>query len=248
MEYMKITSTQNDRIKFVRSLKNKRERDAFGVFAVEGVNILRDVPADTHVRELFIKESEYEKLSFIKRSVGIEATIVADKIFDAMCDTVTPSGALAVVDKKPSLPVGRTALLLCGVSDSGNVGTIIRTCVARGIDTVLLYGDCADPYSPKSVRATMGGIFHINIITILPGDLLALKDEYEVVSLDMNGEDIFSYKRKGKLIIAVGGEAHGIPQEIRELSDKILSIPMSGKIESLNAAVSAAVAMYQIEL
>lgn len=245
---MLITSSQNSKIKKLRSLfKDKKLRDSEGIFVLEGVNLVKDIPIGITVLELFIKESEYNKLAYLEDKFKQEASVVIDGIFDSAADTVSPSGVIAVVKKPIEKKVsGEIILLTCGISDAGNLGTIFRTCAARGIKDVVCM-DCCDAFSPKTVRASMGGIFYINICECTQNDVFNYLAGYDIISLDMNGESIYSYKRDGKIAIAVGSEAHGVAEIIIKQSKKIISIPMEDTVESLNAAVASGIAMYIIK-
>lgn len=240
-----ITSTQNAKIKMLRALKTKKGREQYGFFCIEGVNLLKDLPTNSGIKELFIRQPDYEKLAFLEKKFGITAEIVADSVFDSVCDTVTPSGAIAYAAIPEYNEIeGDTIGLLCGISDSGNMGTIFRTAAARGIKTLLMYGDCVDVYSPKVIRAGMGGTFSVKAVQVDDSNLDKLLEEYSLVGLDAGGSSIYQYERKIKLIIAVGSEAHGLPQSIKTRCAEILSLPMTGAVESLNAAVSISIAMY----
>lgn len=248
---MIITSKQNEKIKLVRSLiKDGKERKERALFTAEGVNILKDLDGSAGAKFLLIRESCEKELSYLGERLKCETYGVSDEIFNGLCDTVTPCGAVAVFDiPRVRKTEGDTIIMLCGIADPGNAGAILRTACAKGIDTAILYGEgCADVYSPKAVRASMGGIFRINVLSIDYDGLCGLKKNgYKLLSLDADGKNIYEYTCAGKKIIAVGSEAHGIPAEVKKLSDAILSIPMKGKMESLNAAVSASVALYLIE-
>jgi TrmH family RNA methyltransferase len=246
---MLIQSTKNAQVKRLRSLyKDKKLRIQEGMFVCEGVNLVKDIPSNIIVSQLFIKQSEYDKLSFIETNLKQEANILPDGIFDSVCDTITPSGVIAVVEKPENKAItGEIILLLCGISDSGNLGTILRTASAIGIDDIILM-DCCDVFSPKTVRASMGGVFYLNIIECTTISVDAYLNGYDIISLDMGGESIHSYKREGKIALAVGSEAHGVADFIKEKSKKIICLPMlDGRVESLNAAVSAGIAMYMIK-
>jgi len=243
-----ITANTNPKIKRLKALyKDKKLRLDEGLFVSEGVNFVKDVIDSGLVCELYIQESRFDELKFLTET-DLPFYIVADGVFNGVADTVTPSGVIAVIKLKTAQEVtGDTVVILDGVSDLGNVGTIIRTACARGIESVVCI-NCADPYSPKAVRAAMCGIIKTNVITCASAaDALKLVKGYEIVSLDAGGESVFDFKRKGKLAIVVGNEARGISEEMLKASAKILSIPMKeNSIESLNAAVSASIAMYLI--
>lgn len=128
--------------------------------------------------------------------------------------------------------------MLDNVSDPGNLGTILRTAASCGIENIVLYGKTCDPYSPKTVRASMGGIVGMRFTAKLPDTLYVL---------DMNGESIFDFSPSvNDYGLVVGNEAHGVSDELRERASKILSLPMSGKVESLNAGISMSVALYTL--
>ena len=246
---MLITSTQNSRIKNLRALyKDKNLRKTQGVFIAEGVNLVKDVSPCFIVRELYIKQSKYEQLEYIEKKFETEAYVVKDGIFDAVSDTVSPSGVIAVIEK----PVyemeakGETVILLDGICDAGNMGTIIRSAAARGISTIISVNG-TDAYSPKAIRASMGGIFYVNVIECIPERALELLNGYKMVVLDMGGEDIYDYKPEYPIALAVGSEAHGLSETIRNKADKVIAIPMKTGIESLNAAISISIAMFLIK-
>lgn len=243
---MIITSKANSKIKRLRSLyKDKKMRQNDGIFVCEGHNLIKDIPDNIKVIELFIRESEYNKLYYLEQNMNIEALILPDNMFDSVADTVTPSGVIALVEKPESKDIsGEIVILLCGISDMGNLGTIIRTAAACGIDDIVCV-DCADCFSPKTVRSSMGGIFYENIIECNLTKAFEILHDYDIISLDMKGISIHSYKKKGKIAVAVGSEAHGIPEEIKKKSKETICLPMrEGRVESLNAAVSAGIAMY----
>ncbi|HHU42715.1 MAG: RNA methyltransferase [Bacillota bacterium] len=244
---MVITSIQNPRIKILKALKTKKGRQKYSHFIIEGANILKDLPPHIDVVELYIKESSYSKLSFLEERLGLKAVILEDYIFDSVSDTKTPIGALAVSPILESREAsGDTIVLLDNISDAGNLGTIIRTAAARGIDTILLYGNCANIHNPKTVRASMGGMFYVNLKKADDKDIDKLIDKgYTLIGLDMNGKSVYDYKRQDKIILIVGSEAHGLSQSLKEKCAKTLSIPIKN-VESLNAAISLSIALYLI--
>lgn len=246
---MIITSAQNEKVKRLRSLfKDKKIRSREGVFVCEGINLVKDIPQNIEVCELYIKESEYDKLCYLENKFDIEAYVIPNSIFDSVADTVKPTGVIAVAHKPiPKKVVGDIIILLSGIADSGNLGTIFRSAAAVGINNVICM-DCCDAYSPKTVRASMGGVFYISINECNEKDVFAFLDGYDIICLDMGGESIHSYKREGKIALTVGNEAHGVAQFLREKSKKTIRLPMTeGRVESLNAAVSASIAMYIIK-
>ena len=141
-------------------------------------------------------------------------------------------------------PQGR-CLLLDGLQDPANVGAIIRTAVAAGYEDVYLAG-CADPFSPKSVRASMSGVFFARIMQGTQEEILSAIAGMSVIAADMGGEDVFSYVAPEKFCLAVGSEGSGLSALVRGRADVTVRIPMDARTESLNAAVSAGILMYAL--
>ena len=158
----------------------------------------------------------------------------------------SPQGVLALVsipDCTPVQPQG-SCLLLDGVSDPGNLGTIIRTANAAGYCDIYLR-NCADPFAPKCVRATMSGIFFVRL-HIGEGVLQALGDT-PLVCADMGGENVFLFSPPQKFCLVIGSEANGVSVEVRALCKYTVKIPMRHTCESLNAGVSAGILMYELQ-
>ncbi len=243
MQTEKIISTKNEKVKKLRSLTTKKARQNCGLYVVEGYNIIKDMPATVDVQGLFVREDMCEKYASLLTKWACGYTVLADFVFDSVSETVNSNGIMATV----TLPhqkelAGNFVVVTDGVSDAGNMGTIIRTAVAMGATDILAI-DSVDIYNPKVVRSTMGGLFNINIIAATHQEAIDMLTGYTVVSLDMEGENIFDYEVPNKIAIVVGNEAKGVSKQIIEVSQTILSIPMYGKIESLNAGVSMGIAL-----
>jgi len=237
-----ITSAQNGQIKLLRSLKDKKGRSANGLFVAEGGNLVKDMQDKSGA--LFVRASDTDRHGHILSLWKGEINLVADGVFDSVTDTVQSQGILALVSFPVPSPLSqRIVLVMDGISDPGNAGTIIRTACAMGI-TDIAAADSADCYNPKAVRASMGGIFQANLITGSRLEILDLLKGYTVAVLDMGGKDVYHYKPPPNLALVVGNEAHGISAEFRERADAVLAVPMAcERIESLNAAVSASIAL-----
>ncbi len=245
---MIITSSSNEKVKRLRSLyKEKKLRYQYGVFVAEGENFVKDIPVDGRIKALYIRENSYEQLRYLEERFCIQALIIKDSVFDSIADTVTPSGVIAEVAIKNNNEVmGDFVLVLDKVADAGNLGAILRTACAAGINTVICIGT-VDPYSPKAVRASMGGINMLNIVASDTDNALLLLKDYAIISLATGSKNIFEYKTTDKVALVVGSEAHGIQEKIINESKAILTIPMKeNSVESLNAAVSAGIAMYAL--
>ena len=244
---VKITSTSNQLVQKVRSLKDKEARNLLNQFILEGENIVKDTESSL-VDYLFVEQSKIDDYKYILEKYPQDTVFeVPSKVMDVLSDTKTPSGILAVA-KKPQVkaPNGESVVVLDGVSDPGNMGTIIRTCVACGVKDIYAI-NTVDAFSPKVVRSTMGGIFEVNIIPTTYEELLTKLQGYDLLTLDMNGKDIFRENIvKKPFALIVGSEAHGVSKILKEKCTQILSLPMVGKIESLNAAVSLSVALYTL--
>ena len=241
-----ITSTQNQYVKQVRSLKDKKFRDKSGLFVVEGGNIFKDMPESVSVEYILATEDRLDEIQQLIFSTRARVYVVSEGVMKALSDTVTPYGIVAVL-KKPQvelkMPEGN-ALLLDGVSDPGNMGTIIRTAAARGFEDIYLL-DCVDVYSPKVVRATLGGLFKVRLKEVSEDEAITLLQNLNSAVLDFGGEDLTKADISSPILIVTGSEAHGVRDSVLNNSKRILTLPMTNGIESLNAAVATAVAMYQ---
>ena len=178
--------------------------------------------------------------------------IVGDEIFSGMCDTKTPQGVLAVIAiNKRKFSFSKDEMYICcdNVRDPGNLGTIIRTADAAGFGGVILYGDCADLYSPKTVRSSMGSFFHIPIYENASyEDIKKLKaDGFKLFcgALSDKTVDYTEADFMSPFVICVGNEANGISDEMEKAADKTVKIPINGAAESLNVGIAAAVLMYE---
>ncbi|MCQ2387192.1 MAG: RNA methyltransferase [Clostridia bacterium] len=236
-----ITSKQNSLIKLIRGLDDKANRLNSGLFVVEGIKgVSEAISTNQKIKVILLTE----KNQTLFRDLNIEKEIVSDEVFKSISSEVSPQGALAVI-YKPDLseykPNG-SCLFLDGVSDPSNIGAIIRTAAATDIKDIFI-ADGADAYNPKSVRASMGGIFRVRIFAGKKEELLS-KISLPIIVADMKGENIFSNTVKGDFCLVIGNESRGVSQELKNKADKFVSIPMQNGMESLNAAVSAGILMY----
>lgn len=254
-----ITSTSNAKIKRIVQLrKKKKARDAEGVFLVEGIRMFREIP-EKLLQEIYISESCEEKEGKeIRRrasACGIRPELVSDGVFAYLSDTQTPQGILCVV-RQLSYSLEEVAdascphmLVLDRLQDPGNVGTILRTAEGAGVTGILLDGECADIYNPKTIRSTMGSIFRMPFYYIqdLEEGIRYLKKRgictYAAHLEGKRAYDEEDYRKPCAFLI--GNEGNGLRPEIADLADTYIRIPMAGEVESLNAAIASAVLMFE---
>lgn len=243
-----ITSRQNRLIKLARSLSERKFRAETGLFLAEGVNLLRDMPKDVTTYAVFATEARFAEAKdmFDGRSVREGIFCVSDDVMNSISGTSSPYGITAVCyipSVEFALPEGN-ALLLDGVSDPGNMGTVLRTAVACGFLEVYCL-DTVDLYSPKAIRATLGALFRLKVVLIDEAQALTLARECNSAVLDMGGSNILESDIPSPVLFIAGSEAHGVRDCLKREAKTSYSLPMKNQIESLNVAVATAVAMYQ---
>lgn len=245
---MVITSRQNPLVKDILALKEKKGRRAQGLYIAEGLKPVREALASGAAVKKIIYSQEFsgaEELLRTQPISGAEAVAVSAGVFEKLSEEASPQGVLALVsipDCTPVQPQG-SCLLLDGVSDPGNLGTIIRTANAAGYGEIYLLG-CADPYAPKCVRSAMSGIFFVDLFRI--SETGALFEGVPLICADMGGENVFSFHAPEKFCLVIGNEANGVSESVRRQCAFTVRIPMRGSCESLNAGVSAGILMYEL--
>lgn len=243
---MILTSKNNPLIKETASLKEKKARKELGMFLVEGRKMAAECQkSNFQIDRVFVAESYRDELPFEEEKI----VVVSDEVFRFLSDEKTPQGVLCRV-KIPVSPLCKpkqSCLLLDGVSDPGNVGAIIRTANAAGYEEIYLTEECADPYSPKSVRASMSGIFFTKLYRGKRGEILSVLDGISIIVADMGGENVFSFRAPGRFALAIGNEANGISDAVFQRAKHTVKIPMRDTQESLNAAISAGIIMYELK-
>lgn len=247
-----IRSTSNDKIKHMALLQTAKGRKAENLFPVEGEKMILEAmtaglqPAFALVREDCAQLSCVQELKarcpvyFCSESAILKAS-----------DAVTPQGIIAAF----SLPQAqndqvKAVVLLDGVQDPGNCGTIWRTCEAAGFDQIIFSGAAADPFSPKVVRASMGAVFRIPVQRAQ--NSLQIVQDYQargftVIASSLDGAPFYDRPEAGeKYVLVIGSEAHGVSKPVQDRADLLLRLPMAGQTESLNAAVAAGIMMYDL--
>lgn len=252
---MNITSSSNKIYKFIKSLGAKKGRVENGAYSVEGIkSVCEAIDSGENIRLVGISEIAYEKcLEVVDRAErkNIDVYVFSENLFESMCDTKTPEGAMCVINiTKKELGGEEGLYLYCdGVADPGNAGTLIRCADAVGAKGVVFSPGSVDIYNPKTVRATMGSMFHVPVWMDEDTDFLEKMrgKGYSVVSgaLRDDAKDFKTINYGKKTIMVVGNEANGISEKVLDVSDNIVIIPICGKAESLNAAVAGALLMYE---
>ena len=223
---------------------NRSERYKTSLFVAEGQRIVEDAVAANAVEYIFVSQN-YDGTVY-----DLPTYRVSDKMFKDLSDTETTQGILAVcrmgVYNIEEITCD-TLLVSDGVSDPGNLGTLIRTAECSGVGGVVLLKGTVDPYSPKVVRSTMGSIFRVPLYFAQVQDIEQALKEYSVVATVLDGsKDLYDVDFPEKVAVVVGNEAHGVSKEVADLSQIRVLIPMCGQSESLNASVAGSVVMYEI--
>ena len=263
-----ITSKENELIKHINSLSQKKYRDMYSEYVVEGIKITKEALKYADVNTIILCEEllndekadkEITKMVNANKKDKIRMEYVSSSVFKFLADTKTPQGMLAVV-KKPStsdiflnqkyLNKDKTFFALDNIQDPGNLGTIIRTLDSAGFKNILLSQDTVDVYNPKVIRSTMGAIFRLNIFIAneeLEDTLNRLKDVgYNVAVTSLEAKEYFyEIDFNDKNIIVIGNEANGVSKAVCDIANKKYKIPMIGQTESLNAAVATSIIAYE---
>lgn len=239
-----ISSSQNEWLKSVAKLKDRKECIGRGICLVETYKIVKECLNKGIVNEVILTRTQYEK----QGEIHTKLTIIEDNLANKLSNTNATDGVFAIVTI-PQHKKGTSdkILVLDHLQDPSNLGAIIRTAYACNYKTIYLLGSVF-PYSAKVVRSSMGYVFDIHLKDVAITDIKAQKEKgYACYCADMNGENVFSCTSlQKKHLLIIGNEGHGVCQELRLLIDRTLSIPMANQVESLNASVSAGIMMYQI--
>jgi TrmH family RNA methyltransferase len=255
-----LTSTDNPKVKYFHSLKTNKPRKTSGKFMVEGIHLVGEAIQSGLLDRVIYSEKILETTDgkgLLGKiiSAGIPNEEANDKVIRHLSDVETPQGIIASVKPK-AVDIGSLfespdplIVVACGIQDPGNLGTIIRTADAAGCSGIILTQGTVNPYNDKVIRASSGSIFHLNIVKI--DDIIevvsALKRRgIKVVSTLVGAEkEYYSVDYSGPVAVIIGSESKGLPAEIERLSDVSVSIPIIGQAESLNAAVSCAIVLYE---
>ncbi len=250
-----ITSAQNSKIKLVRALQGRaKERREAGAFLAEGVRLVEEaVISNWGFRFVLFDETLSERgESQVEglRSRGVDVDEVSASVMKSLSETETPQGILAVLEFV-ELPITNSPnfiLIPDQIRDPGNLGTLLRTAAAAGVQAVLLPPETADAFAPKVVRSGMGAHFRLPIHSMTWDDInqVVKLAGLQVFLADMDGESCWETDLRQSLALIVGGEADGASEQARELTNQKISIPMNENIESLNAGVAGSILMFEV--
>ncbi|MEJ1156266.1 RNA methyltransferase [Microbacterium marmarense] len=256
-----LENPRSPRVRAVAKLTKRSARHETGLFLLEGPQAAREALAyrPESVVELFATPAAMERHADVRdaaRDAGFEVVLTTESVLDAMADTVTPQGIVAVARQSPTsvrdvFAASPQLIVICEeVRDPGNLGTIIRAADAVGADAVVLTGRTVDPHNPKVVRATTGSLFHLPVAVgvELPTVIeRARAAGMQVIAADVGGEDFLA--ARGRLARPTawlfGNEARGLEAEHLEMVDVSLRLPIYGAAESLNLATAASVCLYE---
>src|ERR1700690_1004539 len=248
-----ITSSQNSRIKLVRALTGRpKERREAGAFLAEGVRLVEGAyAADCKMRfVLYTNELSERGRELIKKlqGKGVEIEKVENRLLGSLSETETPQGILAVLnDLQLTFPQSLNFILIPDqIRDPGNLGTLLRTADGAGVQAVFLPPETTDAFAPKAVRSGMGAHFRLSIQSKSWEEIQQLMQGLQVFLADMDGRSCWETDLRHPLALIIGGEAEGASEQAQKLASQKVSIPMNGKIESLNAAAAGSVLMFEV--
>lgn len=247
-----IASTANTQVKQWRQLLQPAGRRAHGLFLAEGEHLTREALNAGAALALILLKEESDRYN-VWLDKGLPVYLVSRQVLSVLTDSKTPQASLAVCrlpEAPPLSKAGPRLVALNQLQDPGNVGTILRTMDAVKFDGLLIDRVCADPFSPKALRASMGAVFRV---PVYPCDdlepALQLLPRHKIIAGDLKGSPYYAHPPfGGQVCILVGNEGAGVEERLLRLADYRLKLPMPGGAESLNAAVSAALMMYDVLL
>lgn len=274
-----ITSSKNTFVKRIKSLKLRKNREKEGLFIVEGLRFVEEgIKAGAEFNSIILTDSFYNKIKnnsgantsssllagYLDMVMGMDkekggAVVVADYIFQDMCETDNPQGVMGIVkamngeglEDMDAITRDRSfVVVLDTLQDPGNMGTVIRTAHAAGACCIIVSEGCVDVYNPKTLRATMGSVFHVPVINGgKTAEIVRVlqKAGYKVYASHLKGDkSIYEMEYNGKVAVIIGNEGRGISDEVAEAADCLVKIPMPGGAESLNASVAAGLLIYEV--
>lgn len=252
-----ISSKDNELIKHIKKLKDKKYRDENNEYIIEGVKLIEEaVKEKAKIKKVIICEDTtrtYEIPTQITLEIAkYDCVYVTDKIFNSITQVTNPQGIMAIIEKSvENKEIDYTQdiiVVLDDVQDPGNLGTILRTVDSIGLNQIIVSKETADAFNPKVVRSTMGAIFRIRIIeceNLVQSIKDMRKHHFKLMVTSLQTDNSIYDIDFNKKIIVIGNESNGVSKEVQDMADEKAKIPMLGKTESLNASVAAGVVMYE---
>lgn len=252
-----ISSKDNELIKHIKKLKDKKHRDESNEYIIEGVKLIEEaVKENARIKKIIVCEDTtrtYEISTHIMYEIAkYECVYVTNKVFASITQVTNPQGIMAIIEKgDTNVQIDYTQdiiVALDDVQDPGNLGTILRTVDSIGLNQIIVSKGTADAFNSKVVRSTMGAIFRVKIIEVenLPQAIKEMRrHHFKLMVTSLQTDNSIYDIQFNKKIIVIGNESNGVSKEIQEMADEKAKIPMLGKTESLNASVAAGVVMYE---
>lgn len=252
-----ISSKDNEFIKNLKKLKDKKYRDISKEFIIEGIKLIKEaIEEKAEIKQIVIcdncQNSDIIPKELMYEIAKYECVYVTEKIFSSISDVNTPQGILAIIKRKSietEIDYSQDIIVaLDDIQDPGNLGTILRTVDSIGLNQILVSKGTADCYNPKVIRSTMGAIFRVKIIECedLQKTLKEIrKHKFKLVITSLQTENSIYDVDYNKKAIVIGNEANGVKKSIQNIADIRVKIPMIGKTESLNASVATGIVLYE---
>ena len=255
-----ISSKDNEIIKNIRKLKEKKYRDLENSYIIEGIKLIKEAIVEkAKIKQIVMCENYTDNEEIDKETLyeiaKYNLIYVTEKVFNLITDVKTPQGIIAVIEKNNikntinQIDYSQDIIIaLDDLQDPGNLGTILRTVDSANLNQIILSKNSADPYNPKVVRSTMGAIFRINIIEVedLQETIKEIKkNKFKLMVTALDAENSIYNVDYNKKVIVIGNEANGVSKEIQGMADEKVKIPMLGKTESLNASVASGIMIYE---
>ena len=261
-----ITSRQNPFVKFVCGLSDKKKRTESGLYRFDGIKLLLEaVEAGVDICHVVYREDAEQRIAHVIESMGERAVAVSDDVFSKITEEKSPEGVVTVARMSHTLHKRVASMDICGavadgerilmaesIRDLGNLGTVIRSCYALGIDKLVLSSDCADIYNPKTIRAAMGAIFRLPTVTVDTAERsCAVRTRVTqgrriyATALHRESRDIGDVQLSAGDCFVIGNEGHGLCEATVSACTCPVIIPMREGAESLNASAAAAICIWE---
>lgn len=238
---MLYSSVNNPKIKELSKLKTKKIRDKQNMFLIEGIHLVKEAYDSGLLKELLLLEGTEFQLD-------VETNYITENVLKHLSQVESPSGIIGICRAKEMTLQGKKLLILDSVQDPGNIGTIIRSSVAFNIDTIIINDKCADIYSDKVIRSSQGMIFKTNIVKKdLSKFLNEIKGKIPIYGTKVTGgKSLKKLEKISEFAIIMGNEGKGVSENLLQLCDEYLYIPMNKACESLNVGVATSIILYEL--